>query len=89
MYLWCTLQDMNTTFVGVKEFRKNMAKYAVKARKAKGRFVVMNRNKPLFEIAPFPEDASLEKLFAEVLKAERDIASGRYRTHEQILRKLK
>lgn len=47
---------MNTKFVGIKDFRQNISEYAKRAQKGDSRFVIMNRNKPLFEIKPFAED---------------------------------
>ncbi len=76
---------MNTTFVGVKEFRQNLSGYAAKARRNKTRLVVVNRAKPLFTVTPFAEDATLDSLFADILAAEEDIAKKRVRTQEEIL----
>ena len=79
---------MNTKFVGIKEFRQNIAGYAKKARSAKTRFVIVNRTKPLFELKPFAENESLDSLFSEVRKAEKDIAAGRFYTHNEVLKEL-
>lgn len=79
---------MNTKFIGIKDFRQNIAEYAKKARSANTRFVIMNRTKPLFEIKPFVEDTSLDSLFDEVVRAEKDIAKGNFYTHEEVLKEL-
>ncbi len=79
---------MNIKFVGVKDFRQNMSDYAKRARNSGTRFIVMNRNKPLFEIKPFAEDVYLDSFVADVLKAEADVARGNYHTHEDVLREL-
>ena len=81
---------MNTTtkstkFVGIKEFRQHIAEYAKTAREKKQRIVVMNRNKPLFEIKPFADDVYLDSFVASILEAEADLADGgRTFTHEAI-----
>ena len=80
---------MNTKFIGIKEFRQNISDYAKKARGLQTRFVVMSRNKPLFELKPFEKDETLDSLFAEVKKAEQDIKAGHFYTHEEILKELK
>ena len=79
---------MNTKFIGVKDFRQNMADYAKKAQSKKTRFVVMNRSKPLFEITPFEEDEDYSSLYDELMKAKTDVAAGNFYTHEEVARKL-
>lgn len=76
---------MNTTFVGIKEFRQDISGYAKKARNAKTRFVVVNRNKPLFEVTPFEEDETLGSLFNAIRAAKEDVRKGRVYTQDQIL----
>ena len=79
---------MDTKFIGIKDFRQNISSYAKKAQNSEGRFIVVNRNNPLFELKPFKEDESLDSLFSEIVKAERDIEAGKYYTHEDILKEL-
>lgn len=43
------------TYIGVKELRQNLNKYAHRVRKGEG-FIVMKHNKPLFQIAPVKVD---------------------------------
>lgn len=76
---------MNTTFVGIKDFRRNISGYAKKARSAKTRFVVVNRNKPLFEVTPFAEDETMDSLFNAVLAAHEDVRKGRVYTQAEML----
>ena len=80
---------MNTTFVGIKEFRQNISGYVKRARGANVRFVVVNHNKPLFEVTPFAEDETLDSLFADILVAEEDIVKGKVYTQDAILAELK
>jgi hypothetical protein len=80
---------MTTKFIGIKDFRQNIAKYAKAAQSKKVRYVVMNRTKPLFEISPFDEDVYLESFYEQIVAAERDVAAGNFITHEQILEKIR
>jgi prevent-host-death family protein len=76
---------MTTQFINVREFRTNMADYAKKARKTGARFVVTSRNKPLFELTPFAEDATLDTLFADIVVAKKDVEEGRVHSEKNIL----
>lgn len=79
---------MNTKFIGVKDFRQNMSDYAKRAQKGDSRYIVMNRNKPLFEITPFAEDEYLDSFVASVVKAEAEAATGKVISHEALVKKL-
>jgi PHD/YefM family antitoxin component YafN of YafNO toxin-antitoxin module len=81
---------MNTTtkFSGIKEFRQHMAEFAKTAREQKQRIVVMNRNKPLFEVKPFADDVYLDSFVASVVEAEADIAGGRMVSHDDLVKQL-
>lgn len=76
---------MTTKIIGIKEFRSNIADYAKKARKGDVRYVVMNRNNPLFEIKPFAENDGLEEIFSDILQAKDDIEKGRVYSQDDIL----
>jgi antitoxin (DNA-binding transcriptional repressor) of toxin-antitoxin stability system len=79
---------MNTKFIGVKDFRQNMSDYAKRARKGDSRYIVMNRNKPLFEIKAFADDEYLDSFVADIARAEADVAAGRVISHEALVKKL-
>lgn len=79
---------MNTKFVGIKDFRKNIADYVERARVGNARFIVMNRNKPLFEIKPFAEDEYLDSFVSSVVKAEAEVAKGKYHTEAEVMAEL-
>ncbi len=79
---------MNTKFVGIKDFRANISDYVTRARKKNARYIVVNRNKPLFELTPFAEDVTLDTLFSDILAAKRDIREGKLYTHDDILAEL-
>lgn len=80
---------MNTKFIGVKDFRQNMADYAKKARNKSSRYIVVSRNVPLFELKPFDEDETLESFFNEIMEAKADMEAGRIFTHDEIVTGLK
>lgn len=75
---------MNTKFIGVKDFRQNMATYAKKAQSKTTRYIVVNRAVPLFEIAPFDEDSTLDSVFDKVMAAKAEVAAGKALTHAQM-----
>lgn len=69
---------MTTKLIGVREFRQNMATLCEKARKNNWRFVVLNRNQPIFRVEPLSKkDATIEKLAKEIEKAREDMRKGR------------
>ncbi len=79
---------MNTKFIGIKDFRSNIAEYAQQARTDGVRYIVMSRNKPLFEVKPFTEDEYLDSVVASVVKAEAEVTAGKVISHEALVKKL-
>ena len=80
---------MTTKFVGIKEFRANMASYSETCRKKNQRLIIMRKNQPLFELRPLdPKAASLEKLLRAVEEGREDVRMGRVMTTEQVIKKL-
>jgi hypothetical protein len=80
---------MVTKLIGVKEFRQNMARYALSARRNNWRYVVLSRNEPIFEVTPLSKkDVILEKLAADVAEARADYKAGRVLTAEQMRRQF-
>ena len=80
---------MTTKFIGVKEFRAGIATIAKKAREENVRYVVMNRNKPLFEIKPFAEDEYLDSFVESMLEAYSDVKADRIVSHNELMEKFK
>lgn len=76
---------MTTKLIGIKEFRQNISEFTQKARTEGVRFVIMNRNKPLFELKPFSEDEELESIFADIVMAKKDVKEGRVYSQKDIL----
>jgi len=79
---------MPTKIIGIKEFRANISDFAKKARKKEARYIIMNRTTPLFEIKPFSENDSLEKIFSEIILAKEDVKKGRVYSQDEILKKF-
>lgn len=80
---------MNTTFVGVKELRQNMAKTAERARKKNERIIVLRKNKPIFELRPLSdEDALVESFRRDIEEAREDVRTGRTYTHDEMKDRL-
>ena len=80
---------MITKLIGVREFRQNIASLYEKANKNNWRFIVLNRNVPIFKVEPLSKkDATLEKLAMDIAEAREDVKKGRVYTAEQIRRDL-
>ena len=76
---------MITKLIGIKEFRQNISDFTQKAQKGDVRYIIMNRNKPLFELKPFEDDQELENIFADIIVAKEDIKKGRVYSQDDIL----
>ena len=80
---------MNTRFIGVKEFRQNMAMLANKARSNGERLVVLRKNEPIFEVRPFKKGEDvLTKLLQELHQAENESEKGKVYTENEMFKKL-
>lgn len=80
---------MVTKLIGIKEFRQNITSYHKLSLKNNWRFVILNRNEPIFEVTPVrPKNASLEQLIADVAEAREDYKKGRYYTSNQVRKNL-
>ncbi len=76
---------MTTKFIGVREFRQNISALYEKANKNNWRFIVLNRNQPIFKVEPLnSKNATLEKIMADIKEAREDIKKGRLYTAKQI-----
>ena len=80
---------MITKLIGVREFRQNIALLYKKAKKNNWRFIVLNRNKPIFKIEPLDEkEAILEKLAYDVEEARKEIKKGKVYDFEEVCKDL-
>ncbi len=80
---------MSTKFIGVREFRQNITGLYKKAQKEGIRYIVLNKNKPVFEVRPISEkDFSLERLMAVTTEARNDAKAGRVYSLENLEKEL-
>ncbi len=80
---------MTTLFIGLKDFRQNISTYALNAQKKKIRYIVLKKNKPMFEVKPLTAKAfAMEQLHSELEEAREDVRKGKVYTYEQALKKL-
>ena len=80
---------MVTKLIGIREFRQNITSLHKKARKNNWRFIVLNRNQPVFKVEPLSKkDAILEKLVYDIAEAREDVKKGRLHTAEEIRKDL-
>lgn len=76
---------MSPQLIGIREFRQHCAEYAEKAKKGKGRFIILKNNEPLFELKPIDKkEFAIALLEAEI--AERRKEKG-YITQEEMMKK--
>jgi hypothetical protein len=76
---------MTTKFIGVKEFRQNIAPLYKKAIKDNVRYIILSRNKPIFDIRPLSEeDSTLEKLAFDIGEARQDSKKKKVYTSDQV-----
>lgn len=80
---------MVTKFLGMKEFRQNMAKYTFEAKKKNTRFIILKKNVPVLEISPIDEkDFAYMKLSKELKESEEQIESGKFYTQEEVMKEF-
>lgn len=80
---------MTTKFIGMKDFRQNLARYTEEANKNKTRFVVLNKNKPVLEILPIDEkEFAYHKLSKELEASEKQIKEGKFYTQEEVMKEF-
>ncbi|HEX9503220.1 MAG TPA: hypothetical protein VF974_02760 [Patescibacteria group bacterium] len=76
---------MTTKFIGVKEFRQNLAKIANNSRQNNQRLIILNRNVPIFEVRPLShKDFTLESLALGIQQGLDDAKAGRVYSQAQI-----
>lgn len=80
---------MTTKLIGVKEFRQNIATLFKQATKNNWRFVILNRNQPIFRVEPISKkDAIVEKLAMDIAEAREDVKKGRLYDFEDVCKEL-
>lgn len=80
---------MVTKLIGIREFRQNITNLQEKALKNNWRFIVLNRNQPVFKVEPLSKkDAILEKLAIDIEEAREDVRKGRVYDAEEVRKEL-
>ena len=77
---------MTTKFVGMKDFRQNMAKYTKESNQKQIKFIVLRKNVPVLEINPIDEkEYAYIKLSKELEESEKQIKEGKFYTQEEVM----
>jgi len=80
---------MTTKLIGIKEFRQNITTLYKQATKNNWRFIVLNRNLPIFKVEPLSKkDAILEKLTAEIAEAREEVKKGKVYDFEDVCQEI-
>ena len=80
---------MVTKLIGIREFRQNITNLQKKALRNNWRFVVLNRNRPIFKVEPLSKkDAIIEKLVFDIKEAREDVKKGRIYDFEDVTKEL-
>ena len=80
---------MKIKFIGMKDFRQNLAAYSTQAKTENTRYIILKKNVPVLEVSPIDEKKfALEKLGYELDKAEKDISAGKFYTQEEVMKEF-
>jgi hypothetical protein len=76
---------MTTKFIGLKDFRQNLASYTKEAKLKSVRLIILKKNVPILEVKSLDEkEFTLEKLVDGIAMAREDVKKGRVYTEEQV-----
>jgi prevent-host-death family protein len=64
------------TFVGLKEFRRDVSKYARQAKDGVSKVIVTSHNKPLFMVTPLEDEIYTAAVLQAVATARSEVAAG-------------
>jgi len=80
---------MITKFIGMKEFRQNLATYTKNSRLKNIRYIILKKNVPVLEVKPVDEKIiAKEKLKQELIAAYESYKRGEYYTSEEVAKEL-
>lgn len=81
---------MTTKFIGMKEFRQNLAHYTEAIREdGNVSYIILRKNVPVLKVSPVDEkEFVIEKLRQELDEAEARIRNGEYYTQEEVMKEL-
>jgi len=80
---------MTIKFIGMKDFRKNMAKYSRKKKTNNISYIVLRKNIPIMEVTPISdEDLAYMGLKEQIDEAERQVKNGEFYTADEVRESL-
>lgn len=81
---------MITKFIGMKEFRQNLAHYTEAIREdGNVSYIILRKNVPVLKVSPVDEkEFMMEKLKQELDEAEASYRRGEYYTQEEIMKEF-
>lgn len=80
---------MTTKFIGLKEFRQNLASFTKQAKTKNIRFIILKKNIPVLEVRGLDEkEFTLENLAKEVKKARNEVKTGKTYSQKQIMKEF-
>jgi PHD/YefM family antitoxin component YafN of YafNO toxin-antitoxin module len=81
---------MTTKFIGMKEFRQNLAHYTEAIREnGDVSYIILRKNVPVLKVSPVDEkEFVMEKLRQELDEAEASYRRGEYYTQEEIMKEF-
>lgn len=81
--------NMKYKFIGMKEFRQNLATYTAQSKRENIKYIILKKNVPVLEVSPLDEKKfALEKLTTELDAAEKEIAHGKFYTQDEVMREF-
>ncbi len=83
------MYTMTTKFIGLKQFRQNLAGYTKEAKMKNIRFIILKKNVPVLEVKALDEkEFAYEKLAAEIAEARKQVKEGKVYTQEEIMKEF-
>lgn len=80
---------MTTKFIGMKEFRQNIATYTKQAKMKNIQFIILKKNVPVLEVKPVDEKKfAMERLAEKIKEAREDVKHRRVYTEDQMYKLL-
>lgn len=81
---------MTTQMIGVREFRQNLTTLYKRAQKKQVRYIVMNKNRPVFEVRPVEpkKEIYLDSFLSEIAEARQQVREGKVHSWEEVKRHL-
>ncbi|MDP4008329.1 MAG: hypothetical protein Q8P68_04010 [Candidatus Peregrinibacteria bacterium] len=80
---------MTTKFIGMKEFRDNLAGTIKKARKGNITYIVLKKNVPVCEIKPIDEkEFAMQRFAKELDEAMAQVKQGKVYSQEEVMKEF-